>query len=158
MVDPFGAAATFGTAARSERIRRKGNASNVILVTTLKPRTRGGYQFEFEIRNRSPVGISAVVVLVEMTSGELELSGKRLTHFTTRAGRAIASGDEIAVTSPHVARFPAAFFDADDGSSRGYVATLYWKDEVGKTWRRCGDDGAERCSAKEHPFAIGRRR
>ena len=131
--------------------RRQGrsNASSVVILAISRPRQFDGYEIEYQIENRSPIGISEVSLFVSI-GGEMELGGQASTSATVCIEQAIAAGSEYAGTLPHLVRFIEGSFDLD-GEREGVTATLFWKDELGRRWCRTGGCAPERCSPTRFP-------
>jgi hypothetical protein len=147
VVDPVAAAAlahTAGTNARAARQNARSTASNVILVATSTPRRGGGYKIEFEIYNKSAIGIADIVVDVHMLSGDLELNAERGTHGTWSARRALEAGGTLAGALRHTARFGEETFELDDDVLSSFSCTLSWCDDQRRKWSRVDGKPARR--------------
>jgi len=154
LFEPIGAVsagASIANSTRGERRRRQGNASNVVFVRAATPRPLHGYELTFEIDNHSAIGISAVAVRVKMINGQLELDGVITSAHTAFAQQAIPSGGHVTLALTHIARLDPRFFAVDDQGHDGYSATLFWRDESGRGWRRTDAAAARSCPAREYP-------
>lgn len=123
----------------------------MVLVTDARPRRLDGYQIVCTVFNRSGVGISNVTVQLRMQSGELERNGETSTEAVVFAHHAVAGGDSMEVEFPHTVRLGEATFDPHAEGGPGYSATLYWRDEFGRRWRRRDGGHATSCRAKDFP-------
>lgn len=104
-----------------------------------------------EVQNKSSVGISEVAITLKVRIGKLELDGVVSKKSTVFSQRAIAGGESHTLEFPHVVRFGLGSFDIDSDQGSGYAATLYWRDEAGKRWRRTNGDRAKACRARDFP-------
>lgn len=151
LVDPVsavGAGHSIIDAARTSRARKRGNASNVVLVTDARPRRLDGYRIVCTVFSRSSVGISNVVVQLRMQSGELERDGETSTEAVAFAHHAAAGGDSMELEFPHIVRLGEATFDPQAERGPGYSAILYWCDESG---RRRDGGSATSCRPRDFP-------
>lgn len=140
--------------ARARGLSRKGNASNVVIVTTLTPRQSGGYAMTCEVHNASPNGIADIAVRVKMESGHLELNGEVITEATAFARNAVVGRGSTKLALPHTVRLSSTTFDIEEDHASSITATLYWSDESGKTWMRIGPGRAKRSKLKEQPRRL----
>jgi hypothetical protein len=153
-VEPVGAVVAAYTVVdnvRRGRTTRKGNASNVVLITELKPRTLDGYELVCDVLNFSPFGISNVAVGIRMLLGELTHEDKVETHHTAFATQAIPTGHTLSMRFPHIVRLGRATFDTEKDRGAGYTATLYWRNERGKHWLRTDGERAKPCKSRDFP-------
>ena len=134
-------------------LRRRGNASNVVLVTDTRPRSLDGYRIVCTVFNRSSIGISDAlsVIRLRMQGGELERDGEISIGAVIFAYRAIAGGDSAHLVFPHVVRLAEATFDTQAERGPGYSATLFWRDEAGKRWQRRDGGRATACRTRDFP-------
>lgn len=152
MVDPIvSTGRAIAGAAIGARNRRRGNASNVVLVAEAVPRQIEGYRLRCTVNNGSPVGISDIAIRVSMNDGELDLGSGISRDAVLHARRALPAGDALEVEFPHVVRFGERTFDVGADVGAGFSATLFWRDDAGKRWCRTDGGFAKRCRAQDYP-------
>lgn len=117
----------------------------------------GGYRLLCDVLNRSPVGVSDVVVDLSMDGGELQLGDTVMFCAIEFARRALAGGDQLTVTFPHVVRPSEPSFDTGHDFGQGFTISLYWRDESGQAWRRVDGGRAVRFKSRHYPNSHGHR-
>lgn len=104
------------------------------------------------IENRSSTGIVEVSIRLRIhAGGDLEHGGKRTSEATRFAPQAVAANAAFSVRFPHVVRLPLESFDTESDRGPGFTATVYWRDDSGKRWKRTDGGRAVACRARDYP-------
>jgi hypothetical protein len=110
-----------------------------------------GYEVKCFVENRSSAGIADVAVCLRVhAGGDLELDGDRTRCATRFARQAVAANAVVSIRFPHVARLPLGSFDTDADLGPGLTATVFWRDDDGKRWKRTDGGRAVGCRTRDY--------
>jgi hypothetical protein len=111
-----------------------------------------GYEVTCSVENRSSSGIAEVAVRLRIHSGgDMECDGERTSEATVFARQAVAATAAIRIHVPHIVRFPLGSFSTDADRGTGFSATVYWRDDDGRRWKRTDGGRAIACRARDYP-------
>jgi hypothetical protein len=111
-----------------------------------------GYEVTCSVENRAATGIAEVVVHLRIhAGGDLVLNDAHSREATVFARQALAGNASMRLRFPHIVRLPLESFDTAADRGPGFAATVYWRDDDGKRWKRTGGGRAVTCRQRDYP-------